>query len=403
VDASVTRGAAGHPDPEVGGAGDIEVSVVMPCLNEVRTVRRCVAKALAELQRLGVRGEVIVADNGSTDGSPDAAKGAGARVVTVPDKGYGAALQGGIAAASGRYVIMGDADDSYDFGNLGPFLDRLRAGDDLVMGNRFLGGIRPSAMPWHHRYIGNPLLTGVLNLFFRSPIGDAHCGLRAFNKEAYRALELRAPGMEFASEMVIKACLRRQKISEVPTTLSPDGRGRPSHLRSLSDGWRHLRLLVLHCPDWVFLGPAVALMAVGLIAMVALTPGPLFVGRVGLDVHTMLVAAMTTQLGYQLLWSWALAKVYGWVSGVLPTEAFSEHTLRLLNLERTLLVGALLVLVGVALIGGLVVYWLAHGGGRLDVTTTMRPMIWGILSGVIGMQTIFGSLFLGMLGLPRRP
>ena len=209
--------------------------------------------------------------------------------------------------------------------------------------------------------------------------------------------------MEFASEMVVKACLHRQKITEVPTTLYPDGRDRPPHLRSFRDGWRHLRLLVLHCPDWVFLGPAVALMAVGLIAMVALTPGPLFVGRVGLDVHTMLVAAMTTQLGYQLLWSWALAKVYGWVSGVLPTEAFSERTLRLLNLERALLVGALLVLAGVALIGGLVAHWLAHGGGRLDVTTTMRPMIWGILSGVIGMQTIFGSLFLGMLGLPRRP
>jgi glycosyltransferase involved in cell wall biosynthesis len=231
----------------------VEVSVVMPCLNEARTVGRCVAKALRALRDLGVSGEVIVADNGSTDGSPDIARRNGARVVHVKRKGYGSALQGGIAAARGRYVIMGDADDSYDFGDLRPFVERLRAGDDLVMGNRFKGGIRPGAMPWLHRYVGNPVLTGLLNLFFRTPAGDAHCGLRGFRKDSYHRLGLTSPGMEFASEMVVKASLQRQKISEVPTVLYPDGRDRPPHLRSFRDGWRHLRLLLRMSPLGLYL------------------------------------------------------------------------------------------------------------------------------------------------------
>src|SRR5262249_9995667 len=246
----------------------------MPCLNEARTVGVCVAKARAALDALGVAGEVVVADNGSSDGSPAIARAHGARVVAVARKGYGSALQAGIAAARGTYVIMGDADDSYDFSRLGPFVERLRAGDDLVMGNRFRGGIRPGAMPWHHRYVGNPVLTGILNLFFRSPIGDAHCGLRGFRKDACQRLRLHPPRMEFASEMVVKACLHRQKISEVPVILPPDGRDRPPHLRSFRDGWRHLRFLLLMCPLWLFRIPSVVLLCGGLGLMVWLSPGP---------------------------------------------------------------------------------------------------------------------------------
>ena len=236
------------PDTIVFVPKAIEVSVVMPCLNEARTVGRCVAKARAALECLGVGFEIVVADNGSTDGSVQVANAYGARVVHVQRKGYGSALQGGIAAARGKYIIMGDADDSYDFGNLDPFIKRLRAGDELVMGNRFRGGIKPGAMPWLHRYVGNPVLTGILNLLFRTPIHDAHCGLRGFRKDSYERLGLRTPGMEFASEMVVKASLGGQKISEVPTTLSPDGRDRPPHLRSFRDGWRHLKLLLRMTP-----------------------------------------------------------------------------------------------------------------------------------------------------------
>src|SRR5262245_31522790 len=251
-----------------------EVSVVMPCLNEARTVARCVAKARDCLARLGVHGEVVVADNGSNDGSPALARAEGARVVHVPERGYGAALQAGIAAAQGKFIIMGDADDSYDFSALDPFIERLRQGDELVMGNRFKGGIKPGAMPWLHRYVGNPVLSGVLNLFFHTPIGDAHCGLRVFRKDSYERLNLTTPGMEFASEMVVKASLLLQKISEVPIVLHPDGRDRAPHLRSFRDGWRHLRFLLLMCPLWLYLIPATVLFGAGVGLMAWLTPGP---------------------------------------------------------------------------------------------------------------------------------
>src|SRR5947209_5960631 len=300
-----------------------EVSIVMPCLNEARTVGTCVAKAVAALERLGVRGEVIVADNGSTDGSQQIAAAKGARVVSVSRRGYGSALQAGIAAAHGTYIIMGDADDSYDFTNIEPFLTRLRAGDELVMGNRFKGGIRPGAMPWLHRYVGNPVLTGILNLFFRTPIGDAHCGLRAFRKDAYERLSLTTTGMEFASEMVVKASLNHQKISEVPIVLYPDGRDRAPHLRSFRDGWRHLRFLLLLCPLWLDLIPAALLLGGGLALMAWLTPGPRTVGGVVFDVHTMLLGALGVLLGYQTLWLWAYAKIHGWTSKLLPPDTFS--------------------------------------------------------------------------------
>jgi glycosyltransferase involved in cell wall biosynthesis len=386
--------------PEAADA--LEVSVVMPCLNEARTVGRCVAKAREALRGLEVRGEIIVADNGSADGSPEIARAEGARVIAVARRGYGSALQQGIAAARGRFVIMGDADDSYDFAQLRPFVERLRDGDDLVMGNRFRGGIRPGAMPWHHRYIGNPILTGILNLFFRSPIHDAHCGLRAFRKDAYQRLGLCTPGMEFASEMVVKACLHRQKISEVPTVLYPDGRDRPPHLRSFRDGWRHLRFLLLLCPTWLYLIPSLCLLAAGLGLMIWLTPGPRQVGRVGLDIHTMLLGALCTFLGFQSLWLWAFAKIYGWTSGLLPIQTFSSRIFDYLNLERGLLAGAFLFAAGLGLNGWLVAEWYGRSLGALEVQTTLRYALWGFTTLVLGVQTIYGSFFLSMLGMGRK-
>ena len=388
---------------EVDASEDIEVSVVMPCLNEARTVGRCVEKALETLRRANVRGEVIVADNGSSDGSTDLARLHGARVVAVAHRGYGSALQAGIAAARGRYVIMGDADDSYDFSRLDQFIERLREGDDLVMGNRFGGGILPGAMPWHHRYIGNPVLTGILNLFYRSPIRDAHCGLRAFRKDSYARLGMRTRGMEFASEMVVRACLSHQKITEVPIVLHPDGRDRPPHLRSFRDGWRHLRFLLLLCPLWLYLIPSGLLMTAGLGVMAWLTPGPRFVGVVALDIHTMLLGALCLLVGYQTLWLWAFAKIFGWVSGLLPANAFSLRVFDYLNLERGLLAGAALVLTGLGLNMWLVHEWYRLNLGPLDVQVTLRCALWGFTALVLGVQTIYGSFFLSMLGMMRGP
>jgi glycosyltransferase involved in cell wall biosynthesis len=380
---------------------NIELSVVMPCLNEAKTVGRCIDKAMRALKAMEVRGEVVVADNGSNDGSREIARSHGARVVEVEARGYGSALQAGIAAARGKYIVMGDADDSYDFGRLWDFLNRLRWGDDLVMGNRFRGGIRRGAMPWLHRYVGNPVLSGILNLFFRSPIRDAHCGLRAFRKDAYQRLGLHTPGMEFASEMVVKACLNDQKISEVPIVLHPDGRDRPPHLRSFRDGWRHLRFLLLLCPTWLYLIPAGSLLALGFGLMAWLTPGTQVVGPVGLDVHTMLLGSLCVLLGYQTLWLGAYAKIYGWTSGLLPANTISTKTFQHLNLERGLLVGAILLLAGLVLNVLLVVRWYDHHLGALEVTSTLRYALWGLTLLVLGVQTIFGSFFLSMLGMGR--
>lgn len=380
-------------------ATEIEVSVVMPCLNEANTVGTCVEKAVSTLRSLGVAGEVIVADNGSTDGSQQIARAHGARVVHAARRGYGAALQAGIAEARGRFIIMGDADDSYDFTALEPFIRRLRAGDDLVMGNRFKGGIKPGAMPWHHKYIGNPVLTGILNLFFRTGINDAHCGLRGFRKEAYTRLNLRTPGMEFASEMVVKAALHRQKLSEVPTILSPDGRDRPPHLRSFRDGWRHLRFLLLMCPLWLYLVPASLLLAAGLSLMVWLTPGAQTVGGVVFDLHTMLLGMLCACLGYQILWLGACAKIHGWNQELLPADAFMLRLFNHLNLERGLLAGMALSLTGFGICLWLLSQWGAAHFGPLDLAVTMRFALWGFTTLVLGVQTIFCSFFLSMLGM----
>jgi hypothetical protein len=392
-----------RPSPSISAdAPVIELSIVMPCLNEALTVGRCIDKARQALADMGVCGEVIVADNGSTDGSRDIALAHGARVVPVAVRGYGAALQAGITAARGRYVIMGDADDSYDFSRLSAFLERLRAGDDLVMGNRFKGGIRPGAMPWLHRYVGNPVLTGILNLFFRSPIRDAHCGLRGFRKEAYERLGLTTPGMEFASEMVVKACLHQQKISEVPTVLHPDGRDRPPHLRSFRDGWRHLRFLLLMCPLWLFRVPAVLLLGFGLGLMVWLTPGPRLVGGVTLDVHTMLLGTLCVVLGYQTLWLWAFARLHAWHMGMLPPDAFLARAFKNLQMEHGLLAGVGLLLVGVAFNIWLVAEWYRLNLGDLEVRSTLRCALWGFTAMVVGVQTIYGNFILGLIRMAAR-
>src|SRR5947209_3294181 len=334
-----------------------EVSVVMPCLNEARTVGRCIDKATQALRDMGVAGEVIIADNGSSDGSPAIAVAHGARVIPVEHRGYGSALQAGIAAARGRYVIMGDADDSYDFSRLESFIVQLRQGHDLVMGNRFQGGIRLGAMPWLHRYVGNPVLTGILNLFFHTPIGDAHCGLRGFRKDAYERLQVQTSGMEFASEMVVKACLNRQKITEVPIVLHPDGRDRPPHLRSFRDGWRNLRFLLLLCPRWLYLIPASLFMGFGLVLMAWLSAGPRQVGGVVLDLHTMLLGMLCAFVGYQTFWLGAFAKIHGWTSGLLPPDTFSRGLFRHVNLERGLIAGGTLVVTGLGLCLWLVGEW----------------------------------------------
>ncbi len=375
---------------------EVEFTVVMPCLNEARTVGRCIDKALKAFDETGVHGEVVIADNGSTDGSPELAREHGARVVPVARRGYGSALQAGIAAARGRYIIMGDADDSYDFSQLRPFVDRLRDGFDLVMGNRFQGGIRPGAMPWHHRYIGNPVLTGILNLFFHSPIRDAHCGLRGFRKDAYNRLGLKTTGMEFASEMVVKACLNRQNITEVPVVLHPDGRDRPPHLRSFRDGWRHLRFLLLLCPLWLYLIPASFLLILGTFLMVWLSPGPRVIGRVELDMHTMLLGSLCTMLGYQTLWFWAFARLYGWRHGLLPGRSLAASIFDSVTIEGGL---ALILLVGLGLNVWLVHRWYGSSFGPLDVGSTMRWALWGLTMMMVGAQTIYGSFFLGMLGM----
>lgn len=380
--------------PAVEVASDIEVSIVMPCLNEACTVGVCVEKAVAELQRLGVCGEILVADNGSTDGSQEIARSKGARIVVVEKRGYGSALQAGIAAARGRYIIMGDSDDSYDFSNLAPFIERLRQGDDLVMGNRFRGGIKPGAMPWLHRYVGNPVLTGILNLFFRSPISDAHCGLRGFRKEAVQQLDLKTPGMEFASEMVVKACLRQQKISEVPIVLHPDGRDRPPHLRSFRDGWRHLRFLLLMCPLWLYRVPSMILMALGLLLMAVVTPGPCHVFGMGLDVHAMLLGSLGVVVGYQTFWLWAFARFYGATIGLLPPDPGLNRVIQFFFLERGLIVGGALMLVGLAL--NLWALNLDH------LSEAMRFALWGFTALVLGVQTIYGSFFLSTLKMGVR-
>ena len=389
------------PGPRRDTTGDVEVSIVMPCLNEAETLERCLRKAQRAIERHALAAEIVVADNGSTDGSQQIAARLGARVVAVREKGYGSALRGGIEAARGRYVVMGDSDDSYDFSNIFPFVERLRAGDDLVMGNRFRGGIRPGAMPWKHRWIGNPVLTGIGRLFFRCPAGDFHCGLRAFSKTAFERMELQTTGMEFASEMVIKSTLNGLTISEVPTTLDKDGRSRPPHLRSWRDGWRHLRFMLLFSPRWMFLWPGAVCFVLGLAAALRLMRGPLWVAGVGLDIHSLLVAGFLALLGHQLLIFGLFTKMYAVVEGFHPPHRWLGRNPRV-PLEGGVLAGIVAGIAGLALLAHAGWQWRQAGLGALEPRVTMRHVVPAVVLMMLGLQTIFASFFLSILTLRKR-
>ena len=379
----------------------LELSVVMPCLNEHETVGVCVRKALASLRQAGIPGEVIVGDNGSTDGSVELAESEGARVIHVANKGYGNALMGGILAARAEYIVMADSDDSYDFGHIMRFLEQLRAGSDLVMGNRFRGGIAKRAMPPLHRYLGNPVLTGIGRLFFKSPCDDFHCGMRGFRKDAFLRMDIRSTGMEFASEMVVKASLLRMKVSEVPTTLSPDGRSHPPHLRTWRDGWRHLRFLLMYSPRWLFLYPGTILIFLGLGACVWLLPGPKVFHGIEFDVHTLLYAFVSVLLGFQLVAFAVFTKVFAISEGLLPEDPRLARVFRYITLETGLAASALLMALG---IGGSIFAvsgWAKSSFGALDPVHILRIVMPAVFSLTLGVQIVCSSFFLSILGLRR--
>jgi glycosyltransferase involved in cell wall biosynthesis len=380
-------------------AAKADVSVVIPCLNEANSIGICVAKAIAAFQGAGLSGEVVVADNGSTDGSIEIAEKLGARVVRVDQRGYGAALRAGIAAATGAFIIMGDADDSYDFAGVPRFVETWKLGYDVVMGNRFRGEIKPGAMPWHHRYIGNPALSSLLNLFFRAGIGDSHCGMRGFTRAIYDRMDLRSSGMEFASEFVIKAAQLGAKITEIPITLWPDKRGRPPHLRSFRDGWRHLRFMLLYAPNWLFFLPGAALAALGLFLVIWLLPGPRsLTARITLDVHTMIFGVIFTLLGLQILSIGAFAKVFSYAERFDRGNVSLKRALRHVTLESGLLLGGALFIAGFAGCAWITWRWAASGFGPLQ---QVREVLFWSMWLFIGIQTIFASFFLSMLGISR--
>jgi glycosyltransferase involved in cell wall biosynthesis len=379
----------------------VELTVVMPCLNEAETVAVCVRKAITFIADSGISGEVVVADNGSTDGSQQLAADAGARVVPISEKGYGNALMGGVPAARGEYVIMGDADDSYDFTNLMPFITELRNGADLVMGNRFKGGIEKGAMPPLHRYLGNPVLSFIGRLFFRSKIGDFHCGLRGFRRDSAIKLGLQATGMEFATELVVKAALAKQTITEVPTTLSKDGRSRPPHLRTWRDGWRHLRFLLLFSPTWLFFFPGLVLLAAGLGLGAAVATGPLRIGGVSFDVDTLVACGAMVDIGFQAVLFWLFTQVYAGAEGFLPTEPRVQTLLGKLSLEKGLLAGAAVGLAGLVGLVFSLTYWQGHSFGHLNYEHALRLMVPSVTALVLSCQIILGTFFLSILSIKQ--
>jgi hypothetical protein len=373
----------------------VEVSVVLPCLDEAETLATCIGKATRSMAEIGVRGEVVVADNGSTDGSQEIAVACGARVVDVPVRGYGAALRAGIAAARGRFVIMADADDSYALEDVGPFVDALRGGADLVMGNRFAGGIAPGAMPFLHRYLGNPVLSWLGRLFFRIPTHDFHCGMRGMRREAVLGLDLRTNGMEFASEMVVRSALARHSIVEVPTTLRPDGRSRRPHLRTWRDGWRHLRFLLAFSPRWLFLYPSLALIAVGVMAVLALFVGPVTFGDVAFDVQTMVVATTALILGTQGAGLALVTRAYAARLDLLPRSPRLERLLDRITLEWGVVLGAVLGVVGMIAFVVALLRWRAAGFGELTVDD-MRVPLAGMVLVITGGQCVMVSFMLSL-------
>lgn len=374
----------------------LELSIVMPCLDEARTLGICISKANAFIEASGISGEVVVADNGSTDGSQEIGKNAGARVVDVTTKGYGAAIAAGIDAARGRFVIIGDSDDSYDFSDLSGFVEALEDGNDLVMGNRFQGGIAPGAMPFLHRYLGNPVLSLIGRIFFRSNITDFHCGLRGIRRQAFHELGLQTTGMEFASEMVVKSVLKGFSIAEVPTTLSPDGRNRPPHLRTWRDGWRHLRFLLMYAPRWLFLYPGLGLMALGLIAMIAILPGPLQLGSIVFDVHTLVVAMGAIVVSGQIVLFYLLAQQYAVKTGLLPATSGSRLIQPYLRLEFVVILGAAFFFVGAAGLVYAVYIWGNTSFSQLNYSWMMRIVVPSVTTMAFGVQAIFAG-FLGSI------
>jgi glycosyltransferase involved in cell wall biosynthesis len=380
----------------------IELSIVMPCLNEAETLASCIRKAKDYLERSGVAGEIVVGDNGSTDGSQAIALRSGARVVSIPLKGYGAALYGASLAARGSYIIMADSDDSYDFSDLDPFLAKLREGHDLVMGNRFKGGIRPGAMSWKNRYIGNPILSAIGKTFFHCPANDFHCGIRGYSRDAFLRMDLHTTGMEFASEMVIKATMMRMKICEVPTVLSPDGRSRPPHLRPYRDGWRHLRFMLLFSPNWLFLYPGLLLVVVGLAGTVFLSFGQVQVRHVRFSIDTLIYCAFMIITGFQSVLFAVLSRVYAVQERLYPAGRLYNRLFRHINLERGLVGGILLVLGGLGLAVYAVLEWHRTGFGPLNIEHISRIVIPSGLSITIGMEAILFSFFLSTLGMNVR-
>ncbi len=378
---------------------EIDLTILMPCLNEAETLGVCIRKAQQYLGKHQIAGEILIADNGSIDGSREIALLMGARVIPVAIRGYGAALREGIQAAFGKYIIMGDADDSYDFENLDVFVEKLDAGYDLVMGNRFKGGIKPGAMPFLHKYLGNPVLSSIGKLFFQSDVGDFHCGLRGFRREAIVEMKLQTLGMEFASEMVIKAILNSLKITEVPTILSPDGRSRPPHLRTWQDGWRHLRFMLLFSPRWLFLYPGIFLILLGLTMMIWLLPEARQVGKMTLDIHTIMFAAAFILVGFQSFTFAFFTKAYAINEGLLPHDPKIYRLFHYVNLERGLITGSLIALLGA--VGSMSAFfiWKEQSFGALDVRHTFRLLIPSVTLSVLGWQIILSSFFLSILGL----
>ncbi|WP_040278861.1 glycosyltransferase family 2 protein [Psychroserpens damuponensis] len=380
---------------------NIELSVVMPCLNEEETLAICITKAQGFLSSNNISGEIIIADNGSTDSSIAIANSLNATVIHVKEKGYGNALKGGITAAQGKYIIMADADDSYDFEQLMPFLEKLREGFDLVMGNRFKGGIKKGAMPFLHRYLGNPVLSFIGRLFFKIKIGDFHCGLRGFSKEAFKTMKLKTTGMEFASEMIVKSKLNNLSITEVPTVLHKDGRTRPPHLNTWPDGWRHLRFLTLYSPKWLFLYPSLLLMILGVITSIALIIKPLSFGNITLDVHTLLYTASMILIGFQFFVFYALTKVFAVENELLPKSNRYQNLFKYISLEKGLVFGFLFVLIGIILSVKGVSDWNMANFGKLNPSHTLRIIIPAIFTMLLGIQVILFSLFFSILGLKK--